>query len=71
MCSTSGEDLSLSKRLCCYPLPRVKAMSHGTTAEPDPQPSSQKRGEALTLLTTFRSQAGGSLSCGTDFQGWI
>ena len=37
-------------------------MSHGTIAEPDPQPSSQKRGEALSLLTTFGSQAGGTLS---------
>lgn len=62
MCSAGGEDLSLSKRLCCYPLPRVKAMNRGTVVEPDPQPSSQKRGEALPLLTTFGSQAGGSLS---------
>jgi len=41
-----------SKKLCCYPLPRLKATSHGTAAQPDPQPTSQRRGEALLLLTT-------------------
>lgn len=61
------ENLSLSKGLCCYPLPRVKALNHGTIIESDPQPSSQKRGEALSLLPAFGSQAGGNLS----FSYWL
>lgn len=68
MGSTEMEDFFFSKRLCCYLLPRVKAVNHGTIAEPDPQGCSQKRGEALSLLTMFGAQTRRSLK---SFLYWL
>lgn len=62
MCRAGREGFSLSKRLCWYPLPRAMDLWDCSRPRLTARLSSQKRGEVLFLLTTFGSQAGGSLS---------
>lgn len=64
MCSAGREDLFLRKQLCKMPFATAEDEDNELwdCSEPDPQPSSQKKGEALSPLTAFGSQAGRTLS---------
>lgn len=60
MCRSGRDALFFSKRFCWYPLTRPRNLWDYSRPRLTAQLSFQKRGEALFLLMTFGSQAGGS-----------